>query len=78
MNLAPGREHDVKALQERIRKAKTPAERHKYERKIQQIIDEAKRPEMHMLRGKLIEAYRTGNQADIQGISDELLGRQYG
>jgi DNA-binding FadR family transcriptional regulator len=71
-NLSPGREHDLRVLEDLYNKAKTPQERNKWSNKIQTIRKEANKPAVMHLRSQIIEAYQRGDRERAEDIGEQL------
>lgn len=78
--LSPGREHDIRILEDLLNKAKSPSEREKWKHKIRQILNESNHKDVMDARAKLIDATRRGNLKEIEAVTDELhrIGRKNG
>jgi hypothetical protein len=78
--ISPGREHDIRMLEEMVLKAKSTQERNKWNHKIRQIREEGNHPDIMNARHKLIEATRRNDIKEIEERTDELhrLGQSKG
>ena len=64
--LSPGRDHDLKLLEAKLREAKTVAEREKWKHKIRQILNESNNEGVMNARANLIEAYKSNDKERIK------------
>ena len=78
--LSPGREHDLRKLDELIRNAKSIQERDKWRSKAQDILKEGDNKQIVAGREKLIDAIKRNDTEAMEEISDYLhdVGRDVG